>query len=64
MSGNRLTPVAEDAAGRRAIGSRLKLAKGTPATWRSRIGDWRVIFRVSADRMLVISIDPRGGAYD
>lgn len=43
---------------------KLKTATGVPAAWRLRVGAWRIIFRVSADRMRVIRIAPRGGAYD
>ena len=30
---------------------------------RLRIGDWRVIYRVDGDNLLIIKIAPRGGAY-
>jgi len=31
---------------------------------RLRVGDWRVIFRDDPDRLIVVKIAPRGGAYD
>lgn len=31
---------------------------------RLRVGDWRVIFRIDGDTLLIIKIAPRGGAYD
>lgn len=31
---------------------------------RLRVGDWRVIFRIDNDVLLIIKIAPRGGAYD
>ena len=31
---------------------------------RLRVGDWRVIFRIDGDMLLVVKIAPRGGAYD
>lgn len=31
---------------------------------RLRVGDWRVIFRIDADTLLIIKIAPRGGVYD
>ena len=30
---------------------------------RLRIGDWRVIYRVDGDNLLIMKIAPRGGAY-
>jgi mRNA interferase RelE/StbE len=31
---------------------------------RLRIGDWRVIFRIDGDTLIVIRIAPRGSAYE
>ncbi len=31
---------------------------------RLRVGDWRVIFRIDDDRLIVIKIAPRGSAYE
>jgi mRNA interferase RelE/StbE len=31
---------------------------------RLRVGDWRVIFRIDGDTLIVIKIAPRGRAYD
>lgn len=31
---------------------------------RLRVGDWRVIFRIDDDMLLIIKIAPRSGAYD
>jgi mRNA interferase RelE/StbE len=32
--------------------------------YRLRVGDWRVIFRESAEAIEIIAIRPRGNAYD
>jgi mRNA interferase RelE/StbE len=31
---------------------------------RLRVGDWRVIFRIDGDTLIVIKIAPRGSAYE
>lgn len=42
----------------------LKLA-GYVDAWRIRVGDWRVIYRIEENRLLVMVVDlgPRGGIY-
>ena len=42
----------------------LKLV-GYEDAWRVRVGDWRVIYEIKDDRLVVIVVDlgPRGGIY-
>lgn len=32
--------------------------------YRLRVGDWRVIFDESSNRVVVLEVGPRGGVYD
>ena len=36
--------------------------QGRPG-YRLRVGDWRVLYELAKDRLLVLDIKPRGGAY-
>jgi len=36
--------------------------QGRPG-YRLRVGDWRVLYELGEDRLLVLDIRPRGGAY-
>lgn len=42
----------------------LKL-KGAEQTWRVRVGDWRVVYEIRDDKLivLILRVPPRGGAY-
>ena len=42
----------------------LKLT-GFKDRWRVRVGDWRIIYRIEDDRLvvLVVTVAPRGGVY-
>ena len=40
-----------------------KLHDVTPATWRLRVGRWRVLFRVDAGAMVVVAVRDRRDAY-
>lgn len=37
--------------------------KGQPE-WRLRVQNWRVIFRIEGDQMVVVEIGPRGAIYE
>jgi len=45
--------------------SGVKKLAGYEALYRIRVGDWRVIYSIEEDRLiiLVLEISPRGGAY-
>lgn len=36
--------------------------QGRPG-YRLRVGDWRVLYELSENRLLVLDVRPRGGAY-
>jgi mRNA interferase RelE/StbE len=42
----------------------LKLV-GHKDLWRVRVGDWRIVYRIEGDRLvvLVVRVAPRGGVY-
>jgi mRNA interferase RelE/StbE len=46
-----------------ALAKNVKPLKGTGA-FRLRVSDWRVIFTVEPDRIVVEDIGPRGSIYD
>lgn len=52
------------AADPRALANNVKALKGGESRMRLRIGDWRVIYRVEEDRLVVLDVGPRGGIYD
>ncbi len=42
----------------------IKPLKGSPGTYRLRVGDWRILFSYpEQDTILVEKIGPRGGVY-
>ena len=41
----------------------VKKLKGYTATFRLRIGDWRILFEMTADEIQIDSVLPRGEAY-
>jgi len=42
----------------------IKPYKGSPGTYRLRVGDWRVLFSYpEEDTILIEKIGPRGGVY-
>ena len=42
----------------------IKLLKGSPGTYRLRVGDWRILFSCPEENtILVEKIGPRGGVY-
>ena len=42
----------------------VKRLKGYTDLYRLRIGDWRILFTMIANNILVEDVLPRGGAYD
>lgn len=45
------------------VGDVVKLHDVTPATWRLRIGKWRVLYRPEAELMLIVAVVDRRDAY-
>lgn len=41
-----------------------KTLRGEPALWRLPLGDWRVVYTVEPDRLLVLLIGGRGDVYE
>lgn len=41
----------------------VKALKGEGDRYRLRIGDWRAVFTIEADRIIVHAIGPRGSIY-
>ena len=42
----------------------IKPLKGSPGTYRLRVGDWRILFSYTEDDTILIEkIGPRGGVY-
>lgn len=42
----------------------IKPYKGSPGTYRLRVGDWRILFSYpECDTILIEKIGPRGGVY-
>lgn len=56
----KLRQLAEDPA---ALADTVKALKGGEERYRLRIGDWRVVFTLEADRIIVHDIGPRGPIY-
>jgi mRNA interferase RelE/StbE len=42
----------------------VKRLKGTPALFRLRVGDYRIIFTEDKGKITVLKVEPRGSAYD
>jgi len=43
----------------------IKPIKGCTGEWRTRVGDWRIIFAVDRDQLviMILKVSPRGDAY-
>ena len=52
------------AAGQTPPNADVKPLKGRPGRMRLRIGEWRAIYRIDSDTLSVITVAPRGSAYD
>lgn len=46
-----------------ALANNVKALKGEGQRYRLRIGDWRAVFTVEADRLIVHDVGPRGSIY-
>jgi len=55
----KIEAVAADPYARNNNATRLQ---GRPG-YRLRVGDWRVLYELGENRLLVLDIKPRGGAY-
>ena len=47
-----------------ALANNIKALKGEGQRFRLRIGDWRAVFSLEADLIIVHDIGPRGSIYD
>ena len=47
-----------------ALANNVKVLRGYDGILRLRVGDWRVLFSQDGEVIAIISIAPRGGAYD
>lgn len=56
---DKLRLLAEDP---KALANNVKALKGIDG-YRLRVGDWRVIFTIEADRIIVHDVGPRGSIY-
>ncbi|MDV2983186.1 UNVERIFIED_CONTAM: type II toxin-antitoxin system RelE/ParE family toxin [Methylobacteriaceae bacterium AG10] len=46
-----------------ALANNVKALKGGEERYRLRVGDWRVLFTIEADRIIVHTVGPRGSIY-
>lgn len=46
-----------------ALSNNVKALKGGDDRYRLRVGDWRVLFTIEADRIIVHEVGPRGSIY-
>jgi mRNA interferase RelE/StbE len=46
-----------------ALANNVKALKGEGQRYRLRIGDWRAVFSVEADRIIIHDVGPRGSIY-
>lgn len=47
-----------------SLANNVKALKGGNGLLRLRVGDWRVIFTETGEVLAILTIAPRGGAYD
>jgi mRNA interferase RelE/StbE len=55
----KITALADDPYAPNNNATRLQGRSG----YRLRVGDWRVLYELEANQLLVLDIKPRGGAY-
>lgn len=58
-----LTKIEQLAVSPRELRNNVKRLAGTNES-RLRVGDWRVIFRLNGNTVIVVKIAPRGSAYE
>lgn len=46
-----------------ALSNNVKVLKGGDDRYHLRVGDWRVLFTIEADRIIVHEVGPRGSIY-
>lgn len=46
-----------------ALANNVKALKGDGQRYRLRIGDWRAVFTIEADRVIIHDVGPRGSIY-
>ncbi len=46
------------------LADNVKLLRGGDRRYRLRIGDWRAIFMIEPDRIIIHDIGPRGSIYE
>lgn len=46
-----------------ALANNVKALRGLGERYRLRIGDWRAVFTVEADRIIIHDVGPRGSIY-
>jgi mRNA interferase RelE/StbE len=46
-----------------ALANNVKALKGEGQRYRLRIGDWRAVFTVEADQVIIHDVGPRGSIY-
>ncbi|MDQ0448947.1 type II toxin-antitoxin system RelE family toxin [Methylobacterium aerolatum] len=46
-----------------ALSNNVKALRGEGLRYRLRIGDWRAVFTLEADRVIVHDVGPRGSIY-
>lgn len=46
-----------------ALTNNVKALKGGDDRYRLRVGDWRVLFTIEADQVIVHEVGPRGSIY-
>ncbi|WP_279601731.1 type II toxin-antitoxin system RelE/ParE family toxin [Methylobacterium sp. J-072] len=46
-----------------SLANNVKALKGAGDRYRLRVGDWRAVFTIEADRIIVHAVGPRGSIY-
>ena len=46
-----------------SLANNVKALRGAGDRYRLRVGDWRAVFKIEADRIIVHAVGPRGSIY-
>lgn len=46
-----------------ALSNNVKALRGEGQRYRLRVGDWRAVFTIEADRIIIHDVGPRGSIY-
>jgi len=46
-----------------SLANNVKALRGAGDRYRLRVGDWRAVFKIEADRIIVHAVGPRGWIY-